>query len=89
MKQKKGKQSIEFDNPPHIISGASVVGKKEGEGPLGHLFDLVNEDPMFGEDSWEKAESRMQQEAAQMAIKKQDWKTGRCAMSLAGICWGS
>lgn len=77
MKQKKGKQSIEFDNPPHIISGASVVGKKEGEGPLGHLFDLVNEDPMFGEDSWEKAESRMQQEAAQMAIKKaglEDWQ---------------
>ena len=77
MNQIKGKQSIEFENPPRIISGASVVGKKEGEGPLGHLFDLVNEDPMFGEDSWEKAESTMQKEAAKLAVRKaklEEWQ---------------
>ena len=42
-----GKQSIRFDVPPCILSAASIVGKKEGEGPLGDLFDMVGEDPMF------------------------------------------
>lgn len=70
MEQKKGKQSIQFAQAPYIISGASVVGKKEGEGPLGKHFDLVGEDDQFGEDNWEKAESTMQNEALHAAIGK-------------------
>jgi stage V sporulation protein AD len=65
-----GKQSIRFDVPPCILSAASIVGKKEGEGPLGDLFDMVGEDPMFGEQTWEAAESTLQKEAAVMAIGK-------------------
>ena len=37
----KGSQSIAFQEAPYIISSGSVVGKKEGEGPLGKLFDMV------------------------------------------------
>ena len=49
MKQITGKQSIQFEKAPHIISGASIVGKKEGEGPLGHYFDKIGEeDGLFG-----------------------------------------
>lgn len=70
MSQICGSSSIQFDKAPHIISAASIVGKKEGEGPLGKLFDLVGDDPMFGEDNWEKAESTLQKEAAQMALGK-------------------
>lgn len=70
MEQSRGKQSIAFAHPPCIESSASVAGKKEGDGPLGHLIDLVDEDPLFGEDSWEKAESTMQKEAARIALKK-------------------
>lgn len=66
----QGRQSIAFDNPPHILSGASVVGSKEGEGPLGHLFDEVSEDPMFGQSSWEQAESEMQRRAVSLALEK-------------------
>ncbi len=66
----KGKQSILFDEPPYIISGGSVVGKKESEGPLGQLFDLVEEDNLFGQDTWEEAESEMQKEACLMALGK-------------------
>lgn len=66
----KGKQSILFDNAPYIQSSGSVVGKKEGEGPLGRLFDIVEEDNLFGQDSWEEAESEMQKEACLMAIGK-------------------
>lgn len=70
MSQICGSSSIQFDKAPHIISAASIVGKKEGEGPLGKFFDLVGDDPMFGEDNWEKAESTLQKEAAQMALGK-------------------
>ena len=55
----KGKQSIAFKASPYIEESASVVGKKEGEGPLGNRFDMVGLDDMFGEDTWEKAESSM------------------------------
>ena len=47
----KGKQSIAFKESPYIEESASVVGKKEGEGPLGSRFDMVGLDDMFGEDS--------------------------------------
>ena len=40
----QGKQSIRLDEPVYINGNASVVGKKEGEGPLGLLFDMVGED---------------------------------------------
>lgn len=70
MSQMQGKQSIKFAQSPHILEGASIVGKKEGEGPLGKLFDRVEQDPMFGGDNWEDAESRMQKQTAELAIKK-------------------
>ena len=59
----KGSQSIQFDKSPFLISSGSIVGKKEGEGPLGNLFDVVGEDDLFGEKTWEAAESTMQKEA--------------------------
>lgn len=66
----KGKQSIEYPHPPYLISTGSVVGKKEGEGPLGKLFDKVQEDDLFGKNTWEEAESEMQKEASLQALKK-------------------
>ena len=44
MEQMAGKQSIQFARAPHILSGASMVGKKEGEGPLGAYFDKIGEE---------------------------------------------
>ena len=66
----KGKQSILFDDAPYIISSGSIVGKKEGEGPLGNLFDKVEEDNLLGQETWEEAESEMQKEACLMALGK-------------------
>lgn len=66
----KGSQSILFENAPYLLSCGSVVGKKEGEGPLGDLFDFVQEDDLFGQDSWEAAESEMQKEACLRALGK-------------------
>ena len=56
MEQTAGKQSISFTEPAHIISSASVVGPKEGEGPLGDGFDLIAPEADFGEETWEQAE---------------------------------
>ena len=47
MKLVKGAQSIAYDRAPYLISSASVVGKKEGEGPIGEMFDLVGESDLF------------------------------------------
>ena len=58
--KRKGKRTIGFECPPAIVSCASVVGKMEGEGPLGGYFDIVENDGMFGEKTWEAAESTMQ-----------------------------
>ena len=43
-----GKASVSYDKPVYIRNSASVVGKKEGEGPLGLLFDYVGDDDMLG-----------------------------------------
>ena len=66
----RGKQSIEFNSPVCIVGHASVVGTKEGEGPLGDLFDMVGSDDMFGAESWEEAESTLQKDALYLAVKK-------------------
>lgn len=65
-----GTYTITFQNPPAIRAWASVVGKKEGDGPLRDFFDEVNVDTTFGEKTWEKAESRMQKDALHRALDK-------------------
>ena len=54
----------------YILNSASIVGKKEGEGPLGNLFDMVGEDDLFGCNTWEEAESNLQKDAIYMALGK-------------------
>lgn len=66
----KGKASILFDHPVYIAGMASVAGKKEGEGPIGGGIDVVEQDPMFGAENWEQAESAMQKQAADLALEK-------------------
>lgn len=70
METQVGKQSLRFAEAPYIISSASIVGKKEGEGPLGKCFDVVGEDDKFGQNTWEEAESTLQKEAFLMAVGK-------------------
>ena len=56
--------------PPVILAAASVVGKKEGEGPLRERFDVVSSDTYFGTSSWEKAESAMLKQCFDLACQK-------------------
>lgn len=66
----KGQSSIEFEVPPRIVGMASIAGEKEGQGPMGSQFDVVEKDPMFGADNWEAAESALQKQTADLAIEK-------------------
>ncbi|EYE88094.1 stage V sporulation protein AD [Fervidicella metallireducens AeB] len=68
--KKLGLQTVKLKNPPSIISTSSIVGPKESEGPLREYFDIKLEDDLFGEKSWEKAESKMVREAVRNAIEK-------------------
>ena len=61
---------IRFNKAPRVISAASVVGKKEKEGPLGACFDLFDPSDKFGKDTFEQAESEMQRLALTLAIKR-------------------
>ena len=70
----RGKASVLFENPPYVTAAASVVGKKEGEGPLGQYFDRIEMDSMLGKKNWEEAESELQTRAATLAIEKSGLK---------------
>ncbi|KXZ39390.1 stage V sporulation protein AD [Alkalithermobacter thermoalcaliphilus JW-YL-7 = DSM 7308] len=65
-----GSQTVQLQNDVVIISTASIVGPKEGKGPLSEYFDKILQDDLFGEKSWELAESKMIKEAMKMAIAK-------------------
>jgi stage V sporulation protein AD len=64
----QGHQSWHFENRPTIASTATVVGPDEGQGPLQDRFDIVHSDLMLGQESWEKAEKKLLEEAAELAI---------------------
>lgn len=65
-----GNRTILLDNRPSFVGWGSVVGKKEHEGPLGQEFDAFDCDNRFGEESFEKAESRLQKIAVETALRK-------------------
>lgn len=67
---KLGKQTWLFDKPPVIASRAAVVGPEEGAGPLSGDFDVIHSDLFVGEKTWEKAERKLLEEAAHLAMHK-------------------
>lgn len=70
MSKRLGKQTVRMQNGVGIAGYASIAGKKEGEGPLRHYFDILMEDAEWGEKTWEKTESKMQKSAVAHAVEK-------------------
>jgi stage V sporulation protein AD len=66
----KGHQSWQFDNGAYLLSTGTVAGPFEGKGPLAADFDRVHGDLTLNQDSWEKAEKMLLEEAADLAIQK-------------------
>lgn len=59
-----------FDQAPYIKSSAAVGGPFEANGPLADDFDLLHEDIWLGQDSFEKAEKILMENACEHAIDK-------------------
>lgn len=83
-----GKSSVQLENKVYILNSASIVGKKEGEGPLGDLFDMVGENDLFGCNTWEEAESNLQKDAIYMALGKAGKKAEDIRYLFAGDLLG-
>lgn len=83
-----GKRSILFEKPPVIIGAGSVAGEKEGNGAFGRHFDIVEKDPLFGAKTWEEAESRMQQMATKIALRKAGLEPDQVRYLVAGDLLG-
>lgn len=68
MPERIGRYTVALNNRPTVQGHAAVVGKREGEGPLGRYFDAVFEDTTMGKKTWEQAESALQKEALTRAL---------------------
>lgn len=70
----KGKQTWVFNNKPVIISSSAVGGPFEARGALSSDFDILHEDLWLGQDSYEKAEIKLLEQACESAISKVNMK---------------
>ena len=77
-------QTIYLKNNPAIIGSYSIVGKKEGEGPLGKTFARIVEDDYFGEKTHEQSEQKMFENAIEGAIKDAQIAPEEVDMIMAG-----
>lgn len=88
MNQMLGRASMKPEQPVYILNSGSIVGTKEGQGPLGLLFDVVGEDDLFGCETWEEAESHLQKEAVGLALEKAGVKPEEVSFLFAGDLLG-
>ena len=74
MNKRMGSQTVCLESKPAILTHASIVGQKEGDGPLGKCFDRVEKDPFLGEECWEKAESKLYESMLSLLLQKSGYK---------------
>jgi stage V sporulation protein AD len=66
----QGHQSWVFNTPPVVLASAAVGGPFEARGALAADFDLLHDDLYMGENSFEKAERKLLEEACCKAMEK-------------------
>ncbi|MBM7855299.1 stage V sporulation protein AD [Desulfohalotomaculum tongense] len=79
-----GHQTWVFANRPTIISSSVVGGPFEAQGPLADDFDILHGDLWLGQDSYEKAERKLLEEACENAIEKAGLKKEDIQFFLSG-----
>jgi len=80
----KGHQTWVFDSKPVIRSSAAVGGPFEAKGALADDFDILHEDVWLGQDSFEKAEKKLLEQACEKAIDKAGMKKEDIQFLLSG-----
>lgn len=69
---KIGKQTLQLSSSPVLTSWGSVVGPKEGKGPLHDYFDYILKDNLDkGDKSWENTEQKIMQHSMELALEKE------------------
>ena len=79
-----GTQTVELPLRPAICGAAAVAGKKEGEGPLGSLWDHIYRDELCGQESFELAEKKLFLDAVSRAVQKGGTKNEDVQFLLGG-----
>ncbi|WFD09416.1 stage V sporulation protein AD [Tepidibacter hydrothermalis] len=80
----KGHQSWVFDSKPVIISSAAVGGPFEAQGNLADDFDILHDNIWLGQDSYEKAEKKLLEQACEKTIQKAGLKKEDIQFFLSG-----
>ncbi len=70
----QGRRTWVFQNKPVLISSGVVGGPFEAQGLLSEDFDILHEDIWLGQDSFEKAEKKLLEEACEITIHKANMK---------------
>ena len=83
-KKEHKNQTVFFNNTPYIVGSFSIVGEKEGQGPLGKTFSKVLDDCYWGEKTHEACEQKMFEYAIRGAIKDAGMEPGQVDMIMAG-----
>lgn len=81
---KVGRQTWKFSHGASVLATGTVAGVVEGEGPLGSDFDMRIADDYFGETSWEKAEQKLFESAAKIALDKAHWSAADLDLIVGG-----
>lgn len=84
MSKRIGRQTVRLAEGVVILSAASTVGPKEAEGPLGKYFDQKTEDALFGEATWELAESKFVEKNMALTLQKANLKAKEVDYILCG-----
>ena len=84
MPQRIGTDTLFLPSRPCVLGHAAVGGGKEAQGPLGACFDQTFGDSRIGLKTWEQAESKLQTEAAQLAITRAGLKPADVQVIFAG-----
>ena len=82
--KKIGTQSYQLERNVSILETACIGGPKEKDGPLAKYFDKCIDDEFWGEESWEKAESKFVKETAELVIHKSGLAVKNIDMCFAG-----
>lgn len=76
--------TVLFEAKPRIVSFASVVGKKEAQGPLRADFDRIIYDSYVGKDTFEQGESELTRTALDIALSKASLTEGDIGAAFCG-----
>lgn len=81
---RSGNQTFVYDCAPRIAARTSIVGPKEGKGPLADEFDIVLEDDLLGMKSWELAEGEMVRRAVEETLHSANLPLDQLQLMISG-----